>query len=99
MSYLNHGEWESIKASLELQPLSAWAPDVVSRLLAGEQFQFPSELSYEQAVLQRLFDLELVEYAAFDDWEESEEVEAAPSLKALEDRGLVDELFDARALA
>lgn len=98
MSYFNHGEWESIKASLELQPLSTWAPDVVVRLLAGEQFQFPSELSYEQAVLRRLLDFDLIEFVG-DEWDEDDEVAASPSLRALQDRGLLHELFEARALA
>jgi hypothetical protein len=91
MSYFNHGEWAAIQADLELQPLSKWAPDVVARLLAGEVFQFPSELSYEQEVLQRLYDLDLVEGAGWE-WEGDGEVRASDSLRSIEARGLVGEL-------
>jgi hypothetical protein len=103
MTYFNHGEWESIRAALELHPLPAWAPDVVSRLLAGETFLYPAPLSYEQAVLLRLRELDLIEDVDDDDWFDGEPSEfmAGPSwmLRAIEARGLIGELLGEGALA
>lgn len=100
MSYFNHGHWAHVRADLELQPLGKWAPDVIARLLAGDEFQFPSELSYEQGVLQRLHDLDLVEWSCGGcEWENDGQVVASDLLREIEGRGLIGELTGERVAA
>jgi len=100
VSYFNHGRWLQIKADLALQPLPVHAPDVVRRLLAGEEFAFPSELSYEQAVLDRLDELGLIESGPCEDWEDESYTRVASlELVEIETRGLLDELFTAAKAA
>lgn len=97
MSYFNHGEWQSIKADLQLQPLPANAGDVISRLLGGEVMDYPSK--FDQAVLGRLLDLDLIEFVDDGSWQWSEidkdegEVIASDMLAAIQSRGLLAELF------
>lgn len=99
MTDFDHGEWHSIKAALELQPLPPHAADIVPRLLAEELFWYPSPHSYEQAVLARLMDLQLVEFVGgeFCPWDDEEpdegEVEASEMLRAIESRGLLSGLL------
>lgn len=97
MSYFCHVSWQQLKADLSLQPLPPHAGEIVNRLLAGEEFDAPREPAYEQAVLDRLNDLELVEWRTdYMPWEINSDLGtyvASDWLETIEQRGLLGELF------